>query len=62
MSIGIVLANANTFKPIKSVYYILEKEAKTCGWFSYALNIVNRKDTKYCTRETAINEIINLLQ
>lgn len=62
MSIGVVLANAATFKPVKSVYYIFKREAALGGMYSRSLQIRGVELTKRCNRNEAMPEIRQLLQ
>lgn len=61
MSIGIVLADAGTFQPITSRYYILSSEAAAGGIYADALNLADVSITKHCDRNIAILEISLLL-
>ena len=62
MSIGIVLADAHTFQPIVSRYYILPEEAAVRGMYSVALNLAEAEITKHCNRREATQEIVALLR
>ena len=62
MSIGIVLADAHTFQPIVSQYYILPEEAAVRGMYSAALNLAEAEITKHCNRREATQEIVALLR
>ena len=62
MSIGIVLADAHTFQPIVSQYYILPEEAAVRGMYSAALNLADAEITKHCNRREATQEIVALLR
>lgn len=62
MSIGIVLADAHTFQPIISRYYILPEEAEVRGMYSDALNLAETEITKHCDRIEATQEIVALLR
>lgn len=62
MSIGIVLADAHTFQPIVSRYYILPEEAAVSGMYSDALNLAEAEITKHCNRREATQEIVALLR
>lgn len=62
MSVGIVLADANTFTPIDSRYYILPDEVAVRGMFSNALNLADAVITKRCSRKEAIDDIVSLLR
>lgn len=62
MSIGIVLADAHTFQPIVSQYYILPEEAAVRGMYSAALNLADAEITKHCNRREATREIVALLR
>lgn len=62
MSIGIVLADAHTFQPIVSRYYILPEEAAVRGMYSAALNLADAEITKHCNRREATREIVALLR
>ena len=58
MSIGIVIANKNTFEIQDTRYYILTPESNISGMYSNALHLADIPITKICNRETAINEIL----
>lgn len=62
MSIGIVLADAYTFQPIDSRYYILPQEAAVKGMYSDAMNFVEAGATRRCDRKEAMEDIVSLLQ
>ena len=61
ISIGIVIANQNTFETQDTRYYILTPESNISGMYSNALHLADTPVTKICNRETAINEILSWL-
>lgn len=62
MSIGIVIADAENYQPIKMKYYILNPEYKLGGMFSNALQVKDMQQDMVNTRENIILDIENLLQ
>lgn len=54
MSIGVVIAEAQTFKAVNGAYFILSPEYKVMGMFSSALNLVKGELTTVCARREAI--------
>ncbi|MCH5159191.1 MAG: hypothetical protein J1F33_08360 [Clostridiales bacterium] len=64
MSIGVVIANAETFNVCKMKYYILTPEYLEGGMFSYALKIKWDFDcnAQECSRENALADLKEFLQ
>lgn len=62
MSIGIVIANKDDFKIVDSYYYMISPEIFEPAYYSYALYVSNEKNTYLCSRDEAINHIINVLE
>ncbi len=58
MSIGAVVANAETFQPIEAKYYIIDPEYKSGGMYDYALNRKEAGEPLICTREQAIENLL----
>ncbi|MCI8940650.1 MAG: hypothetical protein HFH12_11780 [Dorea sp.] len=56
MSIGVVVADAETKKEIDSVYYIIEPEYRVGGMYSNELQF-DKKKTRVINRRQALNEI-----
>ena len=56
MSIGVVVADAETKKEIDSVYYIIEPEYRVGGMYSNELQF-DKKKTRVMNRRQALNEI-----
>lgn len=61
MSIGAVIADANTFKTVKMKYYILTPENLTGGMYSEELNMHPFKVNVIFDRETAIRDLVECL-
>lgn len=57
MSIGVVLAETDTFNVIEKRYYIISPEFQVGGMFSHVLEIVPPINKKRCDRKSAINDI-----
>lgn len=62
MSIGTVIADCETFKPIKVRYHVLVPQYKVGGMFSGVLFPDNRIKPTLCSRIEAIRDIICLLR
>lgn len=64
MSIGIVIAKDGTFEEYELKYYTLVPEIKVGGMFSDALELPHyiKCDTRECSREEAIADILDCLQ
>ena len=54
MSIGVVIADSNSFEPVSSRYYIITPEYKAGGMFSHTLFFKNEKMNFECSRKNAI--------
>ena len=61
MSIGVVMAEAETFTPLERKYYVFPKESLVGGMYSHALYMVRDIPVQTCEREEAIAEIKKLL-
>lgn len=57
MSIGVVIANADTKSVIDTKYYLVDPEYKNGGMYSSALRMSGIKETITNTREEVINEL-----
>ena len=60
MSIGLVIANPITMKPMLGKYYILTPEYKQGGMYSNVVKIAELKETNVMSRKNAIEEIKEL--
>ena len=58
MSIGAVVADAQTYQPIDAKYYILNPEYRAGGMFSYALINDEVEKPLICSREKAIKNLL----
>lgn len=61
MSIGIALADADSFKCLDKKYYIIEPECLVGGYFSSALSL-NGLTSVNCRRDEAMRDICSYLQ
>ena len=61
MSIGVVVADCETFAPIDSKYYILPQECEIGGMYSSVLQINGNPSAIECNREEALCDLINWL-
>ncbi len=59
MSIGVVVADSETFELIDKKYYIISPEYLVGGMFSYALDTNESINKTVITREEAINKLCN---
>lgn len=62
MSIGAIIADADTFKPVAAKYYILTPEHKAGGMFSHALYLQEKKLNIECSRGQALHDLVCCLQ
>ena len=62
MSIGIVIADADTFRPIGAKYYILPAECAIGGMFENTLYLKTPVKPVQCTREEALADLKNWLK
>ena len=62
MSIGIVIADAVSFKIVSSKYYIITPEVLVGGKYSSALKFKNSQVTINCSRTEAISDLLMLLK
>lgn len=61
MSIGAVIADPDTFKPVASRYYVLTPECNVYGIFSSVLHIKGQQVDLTATREKVLSDFINVL-
>ncbi len=61
MSIGTVLADAESFCPLDAKYHILTPEYLIGGMFSHVLFLDSRLCPKLCCREEAMQELVSWL-
>lgn len=57
MSIGVVIADADTFELMSSKYYIIAPEYKVGGMFSSALFLPDQKLNRECSRKEALDDL-----
>lgn len=62
MSVGIVVADYNTFEPIEQKYYIISPEYKFGGMYSCVLNVKSVKADLKDTRQKVMDHLIKVLQ
>ena len=62
MSIGAVIADARTFEPVSSKYYIITPEYKAGGMFSHTLYLEDKKLNLECSRENALCDLISFFE
>ena len=62
MSIGAIIANADTFEPVSSKYYIITPEHKVGGMFSHTLFFKNKKLNLECSRKKALRDLIKCFE
>lgn len=62
MSVGIVLADADTFHLEDSRYYIFPSEAQVGGMYDSVLNIVEEEKICVCSRQEAMRDICRWLK
>lgn len=61
MSIGLVIASADSFEPVEGKYYVLTPEVKEGGMFSGVLYPKSMDKVEECTRKQAVADIIATL-
>ena len=61
MSIGVVIADRDTFQPINKKYYIISPEYKEGGMYSYVLLVKSEKVDLKGNRKKVIEDIIQIL-
>lgn len=61
MSIGVVVADADTFLPLQKQYYIIFPEFLSGGMYASALKLTTFDKTIYCSRHMAISNIESIL-
>ena len=61
MSIGTVIANADTFRPVAAKYHILPEECAVGGMFYDALFLDTPVEPILCTREKAMEDLFGWL-
>lgn len=59
MSIGVVIADCETFAPVDTKYYILTQECLIGGMYSAVLQINGNPPAIECNREEAICDLLN---
>ena len=62
MSIGVVLAEADTLRLAAAKYYVLEPEAAVGGMYTGAMGIQNPEKINHCTREAAMGDLCRWLR
>ena len=62
MSLGVVTAESGSFRPLDRKYYILTPECLTEGMYSDRMDLVPPSETRICTREQAMGELISWLK
>lgn len=62
MSIGVVIADVDTYEPIDSKYYIITPECKIGGMFSQALYFNDKKLDIECSRKKALSDLISCFE
>ena len=60
MSIGIVIADSNTFKTVDARYYILPRECQVGGMYSATLYMETPVKPLLCSRNDAISDLLRL--
>ena len=60
MSIGTVIADADTFAPVAAKYHVLPEECQVGGMFSHTLFIKTPVSPILCTREEALQDLSTL--
>ena len=60
MSIGIVIADSNTFKTVDARYYILPRECQVGGMYSGTLYMETPVSPLLCSRSEAISDLLRL--
>ena len=58
MSIGVAVADCETFEPVATKYYILTQECLIGGMYSAALQINGNPPAMECNRDEAINDLL----
>ena len=59
MSIGIVIADTDTFEPISAKYYLLPEECAIGGMYEGALYVESPVPAISCTRAEAVGDIVD---
>ena len=62
MSIGIVIADADTFEAVAARYYILPKECQVGGMYAATLYLKTPVKPMVCSRTDAISDMLRLFQ
>lgn len=62
MSIGVIIADADTYEPRFSKYYIISPEHKVGGMFSHTLFFEDKKLNTECSREKALHDLISCFE
>lgn len=61
MSIGVVIADGDSIKALKSKYYIIDPEFRSGGMFSKTINVAPKEKTVVVSRIDAIKDIKSLM-
>lgn len=61
MSIGLVIADDDTFSPVDTKYYIITPECNIGGMYSFTLEVKGQKVDLKKTRKVVIQDAINML-
>jgi len=62
MSVGIVIAEKNTWKPLGTMYCIITPECCSGGMYSSVMNLKNIKTDIKSDRKTVMNEIVSFFR
>lgn len=58
MSIGVIIADTDTYEPVSSKCYIITPEYKVGGMYSHVLHFKDKKLNTKCSREKALNDLV----
>lgn len=59
MSVGVVVADCETFEPVATKYYIFTQECMIGGMYSAVLQINGNPPAVECNRDEAINDLLD---
>ncbi len=62
MSIGAVIADADTYQPLYSKYYIITPEHRVGGMFSHALFLEDEMLNYECSRKKALSDLMTCFE
>ena len=62
MSLGVVVADCETFEPVDTKYYIFSPECLIGGMYSAVLQINGNPPAVECNRDEAINDLIRFFE